>query len=576
MSVYQTHQLVHSVYMQTGKNHDVLVANIKNTTTNESELMFVEDPTVKVWVTKLGLRNHSSKKEYAEMSEVDMYSTKYCEVGQTLAKALGQSSYGQNNFFNQRKLLSSPFVYGADIDIGVRIKGAFRRSNPNQPSEYNVGTLDIESSVLGNNEIILISFINGDGNCFCSILNTFFKPGEGIDDVKKKFETRVNKQFREALKPKIQKLYDENPLKIHYFDTNNELEMIKWLFARIHECKPDFIGIWNMGYDIPRIIERLEFHGINPADIMCHPEVPKKFRICKFNKDKGRKDYHITDYWDWFELSGYTQFIDVMQLYGRLRKAKGRDISYKLDYIGAKELGTGKLAFGGNRTHADMQKNSFVDYTVYNIVDNAILFLMNLKNQDVTILTNLIGPSNLQDFSKQTIQLKNLFFEWLLPQDKVPASIGEPIDQDYDKWITNQGGAVLDPKDARKAGVPILKESDRITTVQKYIHDIDARALYPSLMQLGNVSKETKLSTALAIDNSGRVGKVECDLVILEGGMQVTNGEPVYRSFKVDNFFIDAIYASENAVSVGNEFFDLPSYEEMAQLIAQGAGIKCA
>jgi len=475
MSVYQTHQFVHGVYVPLGRDHDAYVANIKNVDTGVSELMIVEDPTVKVWVTKPGRRNYSEKKEYAPMDELDMFNTKYCEIGRTLAKALGQNVGYGNGYFNQRKLMTSPYVYGADIDIGVRIKGMFRKMNPRNPPGYNVGTLDIESSVVGNNEIILISFINGDGNCYCSIFKPFFREGEGIEAVKKKFETRVNKQFRDALKPKIQELYDHHPLNIHYFESDHEVEVIKWIFQQIHQCKPDFVVIWNMGYDIPRIIERLTFLGEDPADVMCHPEVPKRLRICKYNKDKGKPGDHITDHWDWFQLSGYTQFIDAMQLYGRLRKAKGRDVNYKLDYIGAKELGAGKLDFGQNRTHYDMQTKDFVGYTVYNIVDNAILYLMNWKNNDVRNLMNLIGPSRLEDFSKQTVQLKNTFYEWLLPQGKVPASIGEPLVKDTDQYIINQGGAVLDPLNARGTGVPILKESDKLSSVQKIVCDEDVR-----------------------------------------------------------------------------------------------------
>lgn len=481
MSVFENHQLIHSVYVKLGPEHDAVVANIKNVDTNESQLFIVRDPMVKVWVTKPGLRNHSSKKEYADLRELDVYNTKYNEIGRTLAVALdgqkfsGRGNAGKYGYINTRKYLSSPYVYGADIDIGVRLKLAFRRQCQKFPTKYNVGTLDIESSVLGNNEIILISFINGDGRTYCSIFKPFFRPGEGIEQVKSMFEKRVNKQFRDALKPKIQKLYDEHPLDITYHESDDEAEVIKWLFDQIHACKPDFIVIWNMGYDIPRILERCEFLGLDPKDVFCHPDVPKELRYVKYYNDPGKPGDHIVDHWDWFQCPGYTCFIDAMQLYGRLRKAKGRDVSYRLDYIGAKELGTGKLDFGQNRTHYDMQTKDFVGYTVYNIVDNAILYLMNWKNNDIKNLLGLIGASRLEDFSKQTVQLKNYFFEWLQPQGKVPASVGEPLDQPYDRYIINKGGAVLDPLNALGTGVPILKESDTLSSVQKIVCDEDVK-----------------------------------------------------------------------------------------------------
>ena len=78
---------------------------------------------------------------------------------------------------------------------------------------------------------------------------------------------------------------------------------------------------------------------------MAHPDVPKQYRYASYKEDISKTD-HFTDKWHWMSITGYSQFLDSMCLYARLRKVSGREVSYKLDDIANKELGQGKLHFG--------------------------------------------------------------------------------------------------------------------------------------------------------------------------------------------------------------------------------------
>ena len=95
---------------------------------------------------------------------------------------------------------------------------------------------------------------------------------------------------------------------LHFHIADTELSEITWIFDRIHERKTDFIGIWNMGHDIPKIIERITALGGDPAEIMCHPDVPKQYRYCKWYQDHSDVQ-HFTDKWHWMNLTGYSQFL---------------------------------------------------------------------------------------------------------------------------------------------------------------------------------------------------------------------------------------------------------------------------
>lgn len=576
MSIPQNRRcLIHGEYVKIDNDKDAYVGFIKDTETNEQGMMIVDNPEVQVYVTEPSKRNYHAKREYAYKKDCICYKTRYNRIGNCLWKAINDP-FGSSRdswksppgFVNPRKMMSNPYVYLADIDIGVRIKYALKKCNGGKmPTFYNVGSLDIETDVTGNNQVILATYIDGSGETYVGILKDFFK-NHTIDEVEKMWK-KVEQRYVAALNEDAVECYKQFPIKTNYFICETEVDLIKYIMGKIHSHRPDFCVIWNMGYDIPYLMDRLIFRGIKPTDVFCSKDVPEKYRITKYTKDSGKPGDHLTDRWDWFHCTDYTRYIDAMALYGRLRKAKGREPSYKLNEIGAKEIGAGKLEFGNDKGHYEMQMHEQVAYTVYNIVDTAILHVMNLKNRDIYNMIQLIGISNLEDFAKQTIQLKNTFYEYLDPYDKVPASVGESMESPWDQYITNKGGAVLDPSNTFGTGIAILKESDIVSMVHKFVCDIDVSSMYPSLLQMLNCSRETKLFYVLAIDNSDRVGSIEVEKVVdlLDNNV---------RGFDVESFFVRAIYTKENAAFVGRDYFNLPSYTEMYAIIKnklQGSAI---
>ena len=635
--------LMHGEYLKIGdrkqgNERDAYVCFIKSVETGEVEMKIIENPEVSVYVTKPQFRTNTIKKECELKSHCDMYRTHLLKMNETLFNAINNPGkfrpvYG---YLHPKKLLSNPYVYGADIDYGVHLKYAYNKANGNRSAkEYNVGHLDIETDVNDTEDIILITFINGDGKTYVGVLKEFFKsfhptpdktvvadrvyavkkphtkdtylnisdvighnpmPGQSLDDIKftiaKKFNisldrvviyacqehtfdearalwTKTEREFRDKLNDKVQKMYDKmEPLDIVFKLCDTEVDLIKWIFDRIHEHKPDFVTIWNIAFDIPYILDRLAFRGVDPKDVFCHPDVPKQWRCCQFHLDKGKKDSHITDLWSWLHCTDYTCFIDGMCLYGRLRKAKGRDSSYKLNDIGTKEIGAGKLEFGDGEGHSIMQSEHPVEYTVYNIVDVLILRVMERKNNDIFNMVMLSDVSTLDEFHHQSVQLKNSFYAYLDKVGKIPGSVGDPLEHPWDKYIHNKGGAVLDPE--RSVGftpgitVPCLEESDDIGRAARFVLDEDVSSMYPSALNSFNITRETKLATMLHIDNTRRAGKV----VDVERIMLDPNEVPGLINYRVQDFCVNAIYVEANAMYVA-KMFGLPSFDGVDQFIRE-------
>lgn len=559
--------LLHGEYCRVGekgREQDAYVGFLHSTVDDTKEMVIIENPEVTVYVTKPQFRTNTIKKECITKNECDAYRTRYRDIPKTLWNAINNPGryrpyYG---FIRPKDMLSNPYVYGADIDYGVHLKYAYNKVNGgNRPKSYNVGHLDIETDVNGTKQIILITYMNGDGKTYVGVLKEFYK-NHTVEEAQK-FWVKTEREFREKLTKKVQDKYDKcNPIEVNIKILDTELDVIKWIFDRIHECKPDFCGIWNLAYDIPYILDRIVFRGGDPTEIMCHPDVPKKWRTCRWKLDKGKRGDHITDRWSWLHLTDYTQYFDSMALYGRLRKAKGRDSSYKLNDIGAKEIGAGKLEFGAGEGHSVMQTEHQVEYTVYNIVDVLILHVMEMKNNDVFNMVMLSDVSMLDEFHHQSVQLKNSFYAYLDAINMIPASVGDPLRQPWDKLIRNKGGAVLDPDRSLGICVPSIIETDDAGRVSRFVCDIDVSSEYPSCDQAFNITRETKIATVLNIDNTKRAGRI----VDIEQVKLDPEQVPGLRNIDVEGFFSQAIYVDSNALSVG-KLFNLPDLDGVDRFI---------
>ena len=236
---------------------------------------------------------------------------------------------------------------------------------------------------------------------------------------------------------------------------------------------------------------------------MCHPDVPKQYRYCKWYQDHSDVQ-HFTDKWHWMNLTGYSQFLDSMCLYARLRKVYGRDPSYSLDAISTKELGQGKLHFGDITNHFQAQNFDFLPYIAYNINDVLIMQLMEWKNHDMAALTGLCGMSIPSQFSRQTVMVRNDEYHYGLQRGKIPASAGMSMLTQYDEMMPKAGGTVLPPNKALGVSIEALTGIKRPTQVSILVNDLDVSSMFPSILSAFNISKETQLSSILSINGHPR------------------------------------------------------------------------
>jgi len=596
-------QFVHSVYLKQGNDNYVII-NEKDPETNISNLRILKNVSRSFWVTKEEFRDHEYKKEYEHVDKLDEFTVLEHEKYDAMYEAL----YNKKPFKQTgSEIYKSPYIYGADIDIQVLVKNAYLKQNPVVPS-ISLGGLDIETSMITpSQEIILFTYIHEDLRLYTSVYAPFLiKPDNSggsytLEDIKKNSEEKITEYLRqynannERDKTGLVKVtYDM--LNIEYFINSSELDCIKWVFSKIHLCKPDTCSIWSIDFDMPKIIARIEALGGSVGDIICHPEVPKHLRIFRYARDNRNVD-HITLKWHNVFAPGYTRYVDGMCLYSRKRTVQGRDVTYKLDYIAEKEVGIGKLNMGvGGGYHQYNQKYNFLNYIAYNNCDCIPMILMEYKNKDLMTLVGSIGNSCIEHYNSQTIVLTNSSSVYFQENKHIACAAGRWMKTKYDKIIPNSGGLVLDPVRIKGIAVAILKGYKTVAGYLKYVLDIDVKSIYPTLTEMMNISKETKISTCLRIfGTSVKHDKIfKNNLFLSDEGIkyfdrayQIYNAgyddlseldENPKTSKKIkdavlsiskaiiEEYFTAVIFPQQNAVRIGEEFYNLPNYSEMLEI----------
>lgn len=486
-------------------------------------LSTIINPKRSFYIAKPSSRNYDEKKEIESLQNLDKYTVENSKMPQEIYRHLNNGRI-PNGRVQLRELLDSPYVYGADVGIETLCKFRFGQQMDKAgltPAGFNVGFLDIEKRIGrsgdDNKEITLISYVH-ENQVYTAILkNAFYKYEDGnrIPGDLKELEEFSQK----TLTPVIDDILKENsdarkaaagklPFKFNYFVGETEVDLIRWIFFHVHRNKTAFVGIWNIDYDLPEIIAVLKRHRIPLEDIFSYPGVHPGYRYARYQADDKKVD-SLTDKWHWMHSTSFSQFVDSMCIYAKLRTVIGKEPSYSLDAILKKNNVGCKLHFpeldelselSSVDWHRHMTEKEFYRYTVYNQFDVIAIMLMEWQNRDLQSMVQLSGVTPVAKFTKQTRKVADTLYTDWLPKGYVLGCASSDMKVETDKEMVAQGGAVLSPTRVDKAGMFAIAESPTLRTqLHPFVNDVDFTGMYPNCCQGANVSKDTKLSSVLYI-----------------------------------------------------------------------------
>lgn len=569
--------MVHSMYLEnTPKGHDAVIASEileYDDGTVEPNLRVFKEPKMTVWVTNQAHRDHTDKKEFEHVSKLDEYTVSYQHKDKELFKILNNFTPNYLTPKQRRSIMQSPYVYGGNISIEARIGMAYKKAlekGKRIPQSPTTGFLDIEMSLLPDTygEIPLI-VITAENKVFLACNKKFMVEPNPDGTMRPVTLAEIEKGALEIINPLIEQLLDEDedfedlkaklPFDYTFFAGDTEVDMIKWIFKKIHECKTSFMGVWNIGFDIPKIMDTLEKYGINVSDIFSHPDmVAQGYGHTSYREDK-RDVQHWTQKWHWLTNASYTQFVDSTSLYSYIRTVDGKEASYKLDDI-LKKFGLGgKLKIGQTEEleglqepdwHRAMLSRYFTNYALYAMWDGMSLQLLEWFNNDLTTMVQQCDVTPPRFYPNQTISATNVLYEDWLKEGQVLGT-GTDVEAERDEELITLGGAVLTPQNLKARGIKLFQEwPNHHTNCFAWVSDVDFSALYPTISLSMNIGKQTKV----------------CTMFLIKGDHVTTKYTPHEA---VEIFCSYLITPNSNGLELGTEFFNLPDIKEMDELFRE-------
>ncbi|MDD3172124.1 MAG: DNA polymerase domain-containing protein [Herbinix sp.] len=545
---------------------DALDIVLKDNDSNKKYLYTVVKPKMEIYIVKPEFRDYQHNKIYIETDKCDKYLLQYKNMPFDIPKILGGEYLDLLDEFKRTRDFSllktfnkSPYLFGTDYDIEnwYRVQWRLEYENMKQKRltraflDIEVDGIDFEGvPTRGVCPINAVTLIDQETNVSYTLLLENDK-----NPLIEEFKNNLD-DFDRELHESFDKVYGSDiEYRISFFE--DERDLIKTLCKLINTINRDFLMIWNIAYDLPYIIERCRVLGMEPEEVISHPDFQIKeawFREDNFNKTIASKSHK-------YKISTYTVWLDQMWMYAGLRKSQSEIASYSLNYVANLELGDNKVDYSDE---ADIKTLPYVNYrkfVKYNIKDVLLQKGLDVRTEDLDNLfsRSYINSTDYANIFKQTVFLKHRITEEFLRQDVVPGNnvniyrnkntdllIPMNDDEDDDGETKFAGAFVADPLLNNPNGIKIMGTNSKF--IYKFVVDYDFSSMYPNIIVSHNMSPHTMY------------GKVFIDRVIDTKYNQYDIEHKVYDAGKE---FIDN-YTSEDPIAFGAKWMNLPSTEELA------------
>jgi len=474
----------------------VHIRNDDGTTSIVPNKRFIKDYKRPYYVTKKGRQNHKDKKEWEKVDSLDRFECTQSELTDRIAQTLQDyKSRGQ-----LKKLALSPYLYGADILSTACIKRAYQDKYPDLISKSSVAAFDTETDVLhGTGEIIIASLTFKD-KAIVAVKRSFL---QGMADVEATFD-RLSRKY-------LGEVYDERNIKMEFVIVENEIDIIRRVFERAHQWQPDFITIWNIEFDMGKILAACKRAGVDPKDIFSDPSIPKHARFFNYvpgpkkKKTASGKETAIPPPMQWHTAfcPASFYFVDGMCSYKQIRMGEAEEPNYKLDTMLDKHLKKRKLSFeaqgnlSGIDLHIFMQSTHPIEYIIYNCWDSISMECLDEATQDLALTLGMFsGCSDYTSFRSQPRRRVDDLHFFCLQNGYVIATTSSDMKHEFDDMTLGLEGWIitLPAHLVMDNGLRVIKEIPSLrTNIRAHVGDLDVSASYPNGGAVFNISKATTL-----------------------------------------------------------------------------------
>lgn len=435
------------------------------------------------------------------------------EVEKSIAEETGYKEFYTDNIKNgnrrANKLLHTEIkeVFGSSMNIEDHYRMRFDRLYQNNPFPLSKAYFDIEADVKdakgdfvepGECPINAITIILEKKKVFYTLL---LRDPENpqIEAFEKKIGPAFFQKVKDLVRKQVggwknEKRYglDEYDYQFLFYDKDDEINLITDLFRLINFEQPDFVMAWNMSFDIPYIIARIEALGYRPEDIMCHPDFQVQTAqyftdVLHQNEFEARGDYAT--------ISSYSVFICQMIQFASRRKGQGAFPRFNLDFIGEVIAKVKKLDY--SHVCNNITELCWKDYelfVLYNIIDTVVQLCIEKKTGDIdyTFGKSLMNNTRYSKTHRQTIYLVNRAAKEFYSNNDERFILCNNHNQGNEKPSQKYPGAFVANPLKLKDDIKTMIGGRKLPILYN-LDDYDYKSLYPSIMREFNIAPNTQI-----------------------------------------------------------------------------------
>ena len=368
-----------------------------------------------------------------------------------------------------------------------------------------------------------------------------------------------------------------------FYDEEDEINLIKDLFNAINSFKPDFALAWNMGFDVPYILARIQKLGYSPEDVVCHPDFKYK-SACYFVDERMKSEF--AERGDFANISSYTTYLDQMIHFASRRKGQNKLSSFTLDYIGEVIAKVRKLDYKDITTNiSELPYKSYKTFVFYNIMDTIVQYCIEIKTGDIDYVFSkcVINNTRYCKAHRQTVYLTNRGMKEFKNEGFI---MGNNCNKFNPKPDTKFPGAFVgDPRQVNNYSK--FRIYGRPISVFANCDDFDYSSLYPSVIRQFNIAPNTQIGMVIihdavfANENKSNLDNWTRSLAFMEDlqsrvwlefctrWFHLPNYTELYHEvelfFKTKAIPVNGLrYRDRNGLIIPMDFFDT-NYNKMAQ-----------
>lgn len=505
-------EFIHACYVKSKDNQEKDAVFIKENVhypdgTVKGNLRRIENYQQPFYLTKPEFRNYLHKKETESINRVERFYSNRAQLPSKAFKLLhGYTSLG---YVGISTINASPYIYGSDITPPTLLHKDYREKYGELFTPSTMAVLDFETDVIKGNGDIISGILSFKDRVHVVITKDFLSDIKG--DVKDKILKLADIHLKDYIKTR------NITFKIDIVDTpaNAVIELMR----SAHEWKPDYIGIWNIAFDINKMLSALDKASIDPAMVFSDPSVPNEFKYFhwredtpfKIKADGSKMKKHVSELWNVATAPATFQFVCLMATFRLVRARDPQRNSYSLDSVLHDYLDLGKLKFENIAEgltqldwHIEMQKHHKLEYIIYMMFDGIGPELLDELTGDISkSLRAAVGLSEFKTAKSNPKRLADDMHFFTLENNMVLGSTSKDMTIDLDSNIPsiNQWIITLPAELEHDIGVNIINEYPNLSTnITTHSFDVDVESSYPQSDVSMNTGKSTCYLTLCKID----------------------------------------------------------------------------